>query len=222
MLINKTAILVGGTGLVGSQLLKLLIEDKTFSRLIILTRRSTGVVNDKIEEHIVDFNDISSFSNKIVGDVLFSCMGTTLKQAGSKSAQFLVDFTYQYEVAQAAAKNNVPDYVLISSAGANPESRMFYSRMKGDLDEEVEKLPFIRIKILRPSVLVGDREHKRVMEEIGAKFITGVGQIIPAMSKYRAIKDIEVARAMINAYKIEANDYYKIYELDEVFELLNE
>ena len=138
----KTAVVIGATGLVGSELVALLLADSRFETVKVFVRRSTGRQHPKLEEHLVNFDAVETWKEQLTGDVLFSAMGTTLKQAGSKDAQYKIDYTYQYNVAKAAAENGVPQYVLISSAGASPKSRIFYSRMKGELEESVKKLTF--------------------------------------------------------------------------------
>lgn len=219
---KNIAIVLGSTGLVGKSLVELLIQNDLFSTVKLLVRRPSGFKHPKIEEYIVNFDDISSFQDLVQGDVLFSCMGTTLKQAGSKAAQFKVDYTYQYEVAKAAAENGVSDYLLVSSANARAKSAIFYSRIKGELDEAVMNLPFSSTFIFRPSVLIGKREEKRKGEELGVKAINAIGKIVPSMKKYRGIKGKEVAQAMLAAYKNSTSEKASIYTLEELFDLNKE
>ena len=105
------------------------------------------------------------------GDVLFSCLGTTKKQAGSIAAQRIVDFDYQLQIAQIAVENGVPHYLLVSSSGANAKSRAAYMKMKGELEEQVKALPFQRISIFQPSLLLGDRPESRFGEQLAALFM---------------------------------------------------
>ena len=210
-----TANIIGATGLVGSQLLNFLIEDDRFAQINVFTRRSTGFTNAKIKEYLVDFNGIANWGKLLQGDVLFSCMGTTLKTAGSKGNQYRIDYSYQFEVAEYAAKNGVVDYVLISSAGANAKSKVFYSRMKGELEHAVEELGFRKIIILRPSILDGNRKEKRTAEAISIRMGRWLTKFI--FKKYRPIKDKIVAFAMINSVFVEPHKV--VYELDEIFEL---
>lgn len=109
---NKKAVIIGATGLVGKALVKKCLDSELFGEVVILVRRNSGIKHPKLREHIIDFNDFTEYKTHISGDVLFSCMGTTLKQAGSKKSQYKVDFTYQYQAAVAAKKNNIPTYVL--------------------------------------------------------------------------------------------------------------
>ena len=138
----KSAAMIGATGLVGGALLDLLLEDDRFSEVRSFVRRSSGRSHDKLREHVVDFRKPESFANDLVGDVLFSTLGTTRKKAGSQEAQREVDYTFQYETARSAAKNGVACYVLVSSTGANASSGLFYNRMKGQLDQAVSELGF--------------------------------------------------------------------------------
>jgi uncharacterized protein YbjT (DUF2867 family) len=154
----------------------------------------------------------------VTGDVLFSAFGTTLKKAGSKDAQYKIDHTYQFQVAEAARGNGVKQYVLISSAGADPDSSMFYNRMKGELDRDVQQLGFEQIAILRPSVLDGDRSESRRAEAIGIWIGKYILPLIPYFRKYRAIKAQKVALAMIGAWTTQ-DQAVLIREADELFRL---
>lgn len=194
----KTAIVIGSTGLVGKELIIQLIESVNFQKIISLSRRTTGIKHPKLEEHLVNFDNIEKWKTYIKGDVLFSSMGTTIKDAKSKEKQYLVDFTYQYNVAKTAAENGVSRYVLVSSAGASPKSFSFYMKTKGKLEEEVQKLSFDAIHILRPVQLEGEREKKRWTEQIGVKFMKAVNQV-GLLRTFRPISGKEVAKAMLRA-----------------------
>ena len=122
---GKTALIIGATGLVGNHLLKQMLEDDHYDLVKIFTRRSTGISHSTLDEIIIDFNDLTAVAEKVRGDVFFSCLGTTIKQAGSQKAQYKVDFTYQYEFAKLAKENGVSSYFLVSSTGANSSSAFF-------------------------------------------------------------------------------------------------
>lgn len=211
----KKAIVIGATGMVGTQLIKQLIENETYSEIVSLVRRSSGITHPKLKEQIINFDEPENWSNVVTGDVLFSTLGTTLAQAKNKEAQFEVDFTYQFTVAKIAAKNGVSNYVLISSAGSNSNSIVFYTSMKGKLEDAVKRLPFNVISIIRPGQLAGDRTEKRTSEKIGLSvmhFINKLGM----MKRYKPICAHKVARAMINAAEKKKSG---TYTLDKVFEL---
>ena len=158
---KKTAIVIGATGLVGSHIADLLLDDERYSTVKVFHRRSTGIRHRKLEEYIIDFDKIETWCNQLTGDELYSAMGTTIRKAGSKEAQYKIDVTYPLKVAEAAASNGVKKYSLVSSAGADKDSKLFYPRIKGELDEAVKKLSFDRITIMRPSILEGDRQESR-------------------------------------------------------------
>jgi len=172
---GKIALIVGATGLVGHQLLIQILEHPEFEKVRIFGRRTTGIVHPKLDEQIIDFEQTESWKPLVQGDVLFSTLGTTIKKAKTKENQYLVDFTFQYEFAKAAAENGVRTCVLVSSMGANPKSSVFYSRMKGELEEAIEQLNFKKLLIFRPSILDGDRQEKRAGEKVGlilSRFLT--------------------------------------------------
>lgn len=215
---QKSAIIIGATGLVGSQISHLLINDKRYDKVIVFARKSLGIDSQKLEEHLVDFDKIDEWKHLIQGDELYSAMGTTIKKAGSKDRQYQIDYTYQYQVAQAAAENGVQSYMLVSSAGANHKSSNFYTRIKGELDEAVQQLDFEKIFIFRPSLLAGDRKEKRIGEKIGFTILQPLSKI-PFIKKYRPIFGYEVALAMINIANGN-HGTFEIFELDEIFSLL--
>ncbi len=213
---NKTAIVIGATGLVGKELVKLLLAENRFSTVKIFARRSVGVSNQKVQEHLVNFDKPEKWKHLVIGDVLFSALGTTLKTAGSKEAQYKIDHTYQYDVAKAAAENGVPVYVLVSAAGANEHSRIFYSRMKGELERDIKPLPFEHIHIMQPGMLDGDRKENRPFEKIGLPLLKFLNKLGIAKTQKPVHASI-VARAIINvSFKKEKK--VNTYTLLEVFE----
>jgi len=212
-----TAIIIGATGLVGNALLKLLLEDPQFSEVKVFTRRSVEIEHPKLDEHLIDFDQIKSIREAIKGDVLFSCLGTTMRKAGSKDAQYKIDYTYQYEFAKYAKQNGVPAYVLVSSASADSKSMFFYTRMKGELEDAVKALSFDKIRILQPSVLAGDRQEERLGERIGGTVINTLAKFLPFLRKYRSITGTEVASAMIAYYKDNRVETQATFKLDDLF-----
>ena len=172
---GKVANIIGSTGLVGHQLLTQILDHPEFEKVRIFVRRASGISHPKLEEQIIDFDFPESWKHLVKGDVLFSTLGTTIKTAKTKENQYRVDFTYQYEFAKVASENGVSAYLLVSSLGANPKSSVFYSRMKGELEDAVAKLPFRKLVIIRPSILDGDRQEKRAGEKVGlilSRFVT--------------------------------------------------
>lgn len=213
----KTAIGIGATGLVGSELIRQLIDHPEFGRIRVFVRRTTGISSSKMEEHIVNFDSPGEWTHLVQGDVLFSAMGTTIKTAGSKEEQWKIDYTYQYNMAAAAAANGVPCYVLISSVGASERSKIFYSRMKGELDREISKLPFQKTIIIRPGILEGKRPESRPGEVTGIRVMSAVSKI-GFLRRFRPVPAKTVARAMISA-ALDDTAGVKVYTLEEVFTL---
>ncbi len=196
---QKTAIVIGATGLIGRHLTQLLLDDPRYERVKVFARRTCEINHPHLEEHLVDFDDLDAWKDRIIGHELYSAMGTTAKQAGSKDAQYKVDVTYQLDVAQAAAANAVSTYLLVSSAGVDHQSKFFYPRIKGELEERVKALPFQHIAIFRPSILVGDRPEKRTGEQLTILFARPLAWLPPPLRKYRPIEGRTVAKAMIQA-----------------------
>lgn len=212
---NKKAIVIGSTGMVGKELVKKLIENEHYSEIISLVRRPSGIKSPKLDEHIIDFDRPDTWKDLVKGDVLFSALGTTIAKAKSKEEQFKVDFTYQYNVAKIAVENGATSYVLVSSAGANANSKAFYMNTKGKLDEAVQGLPFEYINILRPGQLHGKRTEKRLGEKVGLSVMYSLNKI-GLLKRYKPIKGQKVAKAMIHAAR---KTHSAIYTLDEVHEL---
>ncbi len=214
---GKKALVIGATGLVGSQLLQLLLHDKRFEKVVVFVRRTTGLSQPKLVEHIINFDRPETWQQLVNGDVLFSALGTTISKAKTQENQYKIDYTYQYNFARAAADNGVPGYVLISSAGADPSSRIFYSRMKGELEVTVKKLSIPHIHIIQPGLLTGDRNEFRLGERLAAPLLSFL-QFIPPLKQYRPIHARTVAQAMVNAsFDVTAN--VKTHKLEQVFKL---
>jgi uncharacterized protein YbjT (DUF2867 family) len=211
----KIALMIGATGLVGSQLLRQLLNDARFGKVVTFGRRKTEETHPKLEEQVVDFEAPESWASRVQGDVAFSSLGTTRKQAGGLAAQKKVDYDYQLEFAKAAAKNGVACYVLVSASSANPSSSIFYTRIKGELDRDVQQLGFERLRILRPSLL-GGRAQARVGEKLGGALLGAVNAFGIAR-RYREIPAEVVAKAMISA-ALDPEAGTRIYTLDELFD----
>lgn len=212
----KTAIVVGATGLVGRLLTMNLLADERYSSIKIFTRRSLGISNSKLREHIVDFEKLHEWKNEITGDELYSSLGTTIKKAGSKTSQYKIDFNYQYEFALAAFQNGVQKYLLVSSAGANDKSGNFYLRMKGELEMKIYSLGFKNILIFRPSILAGERDENRTAEKYSVTAMNILSRIIPPLKKYKPIAAETVAKFMINKANDSLTKSPMIFESKEI------
>jgi uncharacterized protein YbjT (DUF2867 family) len=212
----KRAIVLGATGLVGREVVDLLEQDSAIEHILLLVRRAPDrPAAKKTEVRITNFREPASFGFE--GDVLYSALGTTLKVAGSKEAQWEVDYTFQYEVAKAAKVGGVTTYGLVSSLGASAKASSFYTKMKGELDEAVQKLGFERVRIVRPSFLEGARSESRAGEKVALFAMKGLG-MLPGISKYRSIPVRTVAKALI-ALTNDPAAGTKIVDSNELFAL---
>ena len=193
------ALVIGATGAVGKDLIDQLLKDDAFQSLIAFVRRPLAVENPKLTVHVIDFDHPEQWHNLLQGDVLFSCLGTTIKAAGSQEAQWKVDYAYQYEVGKAARENGVETYALVSSVGATPKSKIFYTRMKGELEEAVKKLGFPACFILQPPSLVR-KGSDRFGEKAGVVALRAFNAI-GLMRAYTPMPTEEVAAAMVRLVK---------------------
>jgi uncharacterized protein YbjT (DUF2867 family) len=201
-------LLLGATGATGKDLLELLLQDEAIQQVDIFTRRNPGIKHKKLNTHVIDFDNPSQWKANVTGDVLFSCLGTTRKLAGSKEAQWKVDHTYQYEFAKIARENRVGCYVLVSAINAAAKSPFFYSRMKGQLDEDVRALRFNKRIIFRPPLLLrGSAE--RPTEVQGARII-GFFNRMGLLRAQKPISTKRLAEAMLSSVKALGDGEYLI------------
>lgn len=214
---DRRAIIIGATGVVGREVVALLSKREEISEIITFTRRELNFESNKVINYVIDFDKIQDYSDLIYGEYLFSCLGTTKSQAGSIEAQRKVDLDYQLEFAKLAQKNGIHHYLLVSSPGANAESSSGYLKMKGELDQEVLKLDFASISIFKPSLILGKRKDFRLVEKIGA-LASSLYEHIPGLDKYKAITGKEIALKMVyEAIHIKTGK--REYSLDEMFKV---
>lgn len=213
---GKVAIVIGATGLIGRALVNKLADADHIEQVVSVTRRQVEYTNPKVVNEVVKFDTLEEYASVFSGDILFSCLGTTKKQAGSIEAQRIVDLEYQYRAARLAAENGVKHYLLVSSSGAIAKSKNAYLRMKGELEERVKKLDFERISIFQPSLLLGNRPEVRVGEKIGSILMPALC-LIPGLGKYRPVRGDEVASKMVRVSNSSGKDL-EWYLLDEIFE----
>ena len=213
------AIVIGATGATGKDLVKQLLEDRDFGQVDVFVRRKMDCTHPKLNVHIVDFKAIDTWQGDIRGDVLFSMLGTTLKQAGSQKKQWRVDYDYQYEVARAARENGVQTLELMSSVGASPRSVFFYSRMKGVLEEAVRDLSFPRTIIMRPPSLI-----RKETDRPGERISVSVLQFFNRLGLLKGLAPMPtevVAEAMIRTSK-DKTAGLRVIEAGGMFELCKE
>jgi uncharacterized protein YbjT (DUF2867 family) len=208
---TRTVIVVGATGLVGGECLRLLLRDPAFSRVFVLARRPP-VVDDpagKLETHLVDFDHLEATAAEVRADTIICALGTTIKQAGSQERFRHVDLDYPLAVAKLGLGRGASHFLLVSALGADSKSKVFYSRTKGGLEDRLRALGYRSLTILRPSLLLGERRESRLGEELGKRF----GVLVPG--RYRPVKASVVARALVLAAK-EDRPGVEVLESEEI------
>ena len=211
---GRTALLAGATGLVGSHVLELLLADAHWSRVVTVGRRTTSHHHAKLEQRVVDLGSLETASDLPHVDDIFCCLGTTIKQAGSQPAFRLVDHAFVVGLARAGLRAGATQFLLISAIGADPQSRVFYSRVKGETEAAIRTLPYQGIQMFRPSLLLGERPEFRLGERIamlGAPALPAL--LFGRLRRYRPIHAATVARAMV-AIAREAPRGPNVFEYD--------
>jgi uncharacterized protein YbjT (DUF2867 family) len=197
---RKTALLAGATGLIGSQLLPLLLASERYSKVIVVGRKGLSMLHPKLTQVVTDFDKLEDVRLQLIADDVFCCLGTTMKQAGSKEAFYKVDYLYVVKLAALTAGNFASQFMVVSSLGADADAAVYYSKVKGDMEAAVRQIPFRAIHIFRPSLLLGEREQPRLGERVGAVVL---GLLKPLMhgplQKYRPVTGATVAVAMLRA-----------------------
>lgn len=194
---KKKALIIGSTGLIGKELLQLLLEEEAYEKVHALVRRPVHTQHPKLAEHVVNFEHLQADEEFFEADDVFCCLGTTIKKAGSRSAMRKVDVEYPVKVAQLAKAKGATHYLVVSAGGANPKSSFAYSRMKGDLEEQLKSLSYETLSIFHPSLLLGDREEHRTMEGLANKAVRTIEKIKKSpISSGLAIEGKTVALAM--------------------------
>ncbi len=211
---KRVALVIGATGATGITLVEQLLTDDDFKEIKIFVRRKSGIQHSKLTEHIVDFEKMEDWKNLIQGDVAFSCLGTTLKSAGSQEAQKRIDFDFQYQYAKNARLNFVPTFVLVSAYGASSQSRIFYSRIKGELEDKIKQLEFPHCVLFKPGMLA--RPHSdRILEVWGLKILRLLNRL-GLFKSQRPLPTATLAEAMIKSSKSKETGV-RIYQLDKIF-----
>jgi uncharacterized protein YbjT (DUF2867 family) len=214
----KTALLFGSSGLVGGQILNRLTNDVNYSKIKIFVRSEPEIQSNKLEIIKTDFKDLENFKDYIKGDDCFFCIGTTKQNSPNKNEYQKVELEIPKKIAQIARANSVNSFIFVSSIYANPNSSGDYVKFKGLVEEELKKLNFSNLGILRPSFLMGDRKENRVGEKIGILTFRLLSPLlIGPLKKMKPINSEKVAKAMI---KIANENLEKIiFESNEIVEL---
>jgi uncharacterized protein YbjT (DUF2867 family) len=214
---NRTALVVGATGFVGKQVVHMLLNNETYKSVTVLVRQSLQVQDKKLNEHIINFNTLEEYHNLSQVTDVYCCLGTTIKKAKSKEAFKKVDLEYPLEIAKMAKENNVEKFLVISAMGADVNSRFFYNKVKGELEEGLRKLNLNSLSIFRPSLLLGEREEFRFGEKVGAIAMNALNfLLIGPLKTYRGIKGKQVAKAMVSVATSNHVDKVTIFSSEQI------
>jgi uncharacterized protein YbjT (DUF2867 family) len=208
------AIIIGATGATGELLVDELLGYKEYTAVAIFVRRPTGKQNPKLVEHVIDFSKIDSYKDLIVGDVIFSCLGTTLKAAGTKENQLKIDFDIPVAFARLGKENGIVSFVLLSAYGASAKSTVFYSQLKGKLEDEISGLNFEQYIIFKPGLLLREGSDR-----LGEKISAGVLNFVNAIGLFRKFKPMPtalLAQKLAKAPKILPKGI-SVIELEKIF-----
>lgn len=194
---KKTAIVAGSSGLVGSELVKQLIADSAYDEVILLVRKKSGIIHPKVKEILLNFNHSEYHIDNIQAHSMFICIGTTMKKAKTKQAFKEVDLKIPVKLAKLAKKLTIEKVLVVSAMGASKHSSFFYNKVKGEMETQIISLNLPSLFIVRPSLLLGDRDEIRFGERFAEKIYNLIPFIYP--KKYQPIEARLVAKAMIKA-----------------------
>jgi uncharacterized protein YbjT (DUF2867 family) len=195
---SRTALLAGATGLVGSHVLERLLADNHWSRVVTVGRRPASRRHGKLEQRVLDLSAIEAQGDLPHADDVFCCLGTTIRQAGSQDAFRRVDHDFVVGLARAGLRIGATQFLLISAIGADPQSRVFYSRVKGEAEVAVRRLPYRAVQIFRPGLLLGTRSEFRLGERIAMLAVPLLHPfLLGGLRRYHSITAGDVARAMV-------------------------
>ena len=214
----KTALLFGSSGLIGGHLTKQLIENSSYSKVKLFVRSDPKISDPKIEVIKTDFNNLQNHKDEITGDDCFFCIGTTKQNAPDKDEYRRIEYNIPVEIAKIAKSNSIKSFLYVSSGFADPKSSGAYLKNKGDVEEELKSLNFLKLGIMRPSFLIGDRKEKRIGEKIGIFIFKLISPFfLGPLKKMKPINSEKVAKAMI---KIANENLRKtIFESNEIAEI---
>jgi uncharacterized protein YbjT (DUF2867 family) len=213
---SRSALVLGATGLVGGHCLDLLLADGAWAKVAALGRRPAAREHPKLEQRTADFERLDEHADAFAADDVFCCLGTTLRAAGSREAFRRVDHDYPLAAARLASARGARHFLLVTALGADPGSRVFYNRVKGEVERAVAALPFAGVALARPSLLLGERAGRRRAEALAQKAAPVLGPLLVGpLRRYRAIPAAAVARALVRLAK-EGVAGVRVVESDEL------
>lgn len=199
---NKHAIVIGANGLVGSELTKMLIEEEQYHKITLISRRELDIEHEKVESLVIDYRTLHKYWDYFKCDDMFYCLGTTMNKVRKKSDFFKIEHDYCVNIAKISQHNKVKQFIVVSSKGANSNSFMFYPKVKGQIEEALEKVGFESLHIFRPSVLMGKRTEFRFLESISKGFLSVFNfAMIGFLKNIKGMPVNTLAKAMIIAAK---------------------
>jgi uncharacterized protein YbjT (DUF2867 family) len=220
---TKTAILIGATGLVGSRCVELLLQSSAYRKVVTVSRRPLGMTHRKLEQIETPFEQLGEVIGKLSADDVFCCLGTTIRQAGTKAEFHKVDYGYALEFADGMRKNGASHLLLVSALGAHPHSPIFYNRVKGLLEQEVAALGFPQLSIFRPSLLLGSRDENRPAEALGLRLSGLISPFLRGpLSALRPIPAGEVSAALVACAQTRQDTGTRIFHYADMQALLAE
>jgi uncharacterized protein YbjT (DUF2867 family) len=213
---GRSALVLGATGLVGGLCLELLLADPAWSRVAVVARRASGRTHPRLAEVVADFERLDAHADAFAVDDVFCCLGTTIRKAGSQAAFIRIDHDYPVAAARLASARGAKRFLLVSSLGANAGSRVFYNRVKGEVERDVAQVPFEGVALLRPSLILGPRPERRTAEDLAQRLAPlAAPLLVGPLRRYRAVDAHAVARAMVRL----ARDGFRgvrVVESDEI------
>jgi uncharacterized protein YbjT (DUF2867 family) len=219
---KKSALVAGASGLIGRHCVELLLNHEAYTEVKILVRKPVAIRHPKLTVYVIDFDKLENHAEALIADDVFCALGTTIRKAGSQAAFRKVDFDYTVKIAALAQHADARQFLLVSSMGANPRSRIFYNQIKGDVEEAVRRIPFNAVQIFRPSLVLGKREERRSSEQIGAALMAALGWgLVGPMRRWKAVDAHSVARAMVASAQKNLSGFH-VYQSDEIQRISDE
>lgn len=195
-MLNKTALLLGASGLTGRNVLQLLLNDSLYTQVTIYVRRPVKLSHPKLIQQVINYETLDT---AVEADDVFCCLGTTIKKAGSQEAFRQVDLVYPLRVAALQLAAGSTQFNLISAVGASEKSGIFYSRIKGEVEQALQRMGFPQLNIFRPSIIIGERDERRTGEKIALGMARVIAPLlIGSLRKYRPVTALAIARAMLH------------------------
>jgi uncharacterized protein YbjT (DUF2867 family) len=218
---NKTALIAGATGLVGSSLLRQLLKENYYHKIIVLVRKNIDTKDSRVVQQVVDYNKLTQYANEMRADDVYCTLGTTIKKAGSQEAFKKVDYEYPLALGKIAKQNGAQKFIIVTALGSDAKSPIFYNKVKGEIEDQLKSLKLPHLFILQPSLLVGDRKENRPGEKVAIVASKVFNHLFfGSLKKYRSINIEVVAFGMIHATR-HFQEKVRVIMSDEIQEIYN-